>query len=273
VTGEVTDALEHYRFADAARTLYAFAWNDFCDYYVEIAKARFDKPDMRVTAQRVLAHALDQLLRLLHPTVPFLTEEVWNLLGQAAPQRGIESADDPSESVCIANWPQVDRARIDATIEEQFADFQAVLAAVREIRMGQNIPPREPIEFCVRCDQATADLITPMKPYFMQIAKATATGFGPDVATPERSAGKSLAGIDVLVDVSAFFDAGAETARLEKELSQLVGHGATIEKKLGNENFVSRAPAEVVQQQRDKLAEIQQQRSAVEAALAKLQSP
>ena len=284
VTREVNEALAGFRFADAARALYAFAWNDFCDYYVEITKARFANPATRLTAQRVLSHALDALVRLLHPFVPFLTEEIWQLLNAAAPLRELTlpgsgeltqcgSASRGCEapaSVCIARWPAVDAARINADIEEQFADFQQVLGAVREIRLGQNIPPREPVEFAVRCDAATAALLEPMRPYFQQMAKATLTTLGPAATAPERSASKSLTGIDVHVDVSAFFDPAAEIARLEKEHQQLAGHAKSLAAKLGNESFVSRAPAEVVQQQRDKLAEVEGQVAAITAALAKL---
>src|SRR5690606_37799345 len=97
-------------------------------------------------------------LRLLHPIVPFLTGEVWQLLNQVVPDRGLEAPGSRGSqvgaaavSVCIADWPVADASRIDATIETQFADFQAVLGAVRELRMGQNIAPREPVEFSVRC--------------------------------------------------------------------------------------------------------------------------
>jgi len=291
VTEQVTEALESYRFADAARSLYAFAWNDFCDYYVEMTKARFAVPEQRAVAQRVLAHVLDSLLRLLHPIVPFLTEEVWQLLGEVAPERGLDGAlgspsPSPSlrgrgmprisaaESVCIAEWPVADRSRIDATIEEQFTDFQAVLGAVRELRMAQNIPPREPVEFRVRCDEATAKLLEPMQPYFTQMAKATATAWGPNATPPDVAASSQITGargaIEVHLDVSRFIDVEAEKARLAKQLEQLRGHAASLEGKLANENFVSRAPAEVVQQQRDKLIEVRGQIESVQAALAKL---
>jgi valyl-tRNA synthetase len=173
--------------------------------------------------------------------------------------------------VCVAAWPTVDEARIDATIEEQFADFQAVLGAVREIRMAQNIPPRAPVEFRVRCSAATAKLLEPMRPYFAQIAEATCTALGPDAAPPERAVTKAASGeIDVHVDVSAFFDVGAEKTRLAKELAQLRGREESTAKKLANDNFVSRAPAEVVQQQRDALLDIRRQIESAAAALAKL---
>ena len=275
VTGQATEALDAYRFADAARLLYAFAWNDFCDYYVEMTKARFAVPEQRPVAQRVLAAVLDALLRLLHPIMPFLTEEVWQLLRKVAPNRGLApTAVGASESVCIAAWPVADAARIDASIEEQFADFQAVLGAVRELRMGQNIPPREPVDFCVRCDDATAKLLEPMQPYFLQMAKATATAWGPNATPPEVAASNQVSGtrgpIEIYVDVSRFIDVDAEKTRLAKQLEQLRGFVKSIEAKLGNEAFVGRAPAEVVQQQRDSLAEKQAQIASTEAALAKL---
>jgi valyl-tRNA synthetase len=275
VTREVTEALEAYRFADAARTLYAFAWNDFCDYYVEMTKARFAVPEQRPAAQRVLAHVLDSLLRLLHPMAPFLTEEVWQLLNEVAPDRALTlPARKSAESVCIAPWPVADAAAIDETIEAQFSDFQAVLGAVRELRMAQNVPPREAIQFSVRCDDATAKLLEPMQPYFTQMAKATSTAWGPQATAPEIAATSQVSGtggpIEVHVDVSPFIDVEAEKTRLAKELDQKRGFAKALEGKLGNENFVSRAPADVVQQQREKLAEARGQIASIEASIRKL---
>jgi valyl-tRNA synthetase len=275
VTREVTEALEAFKFADASRLLYAFAWNDFCDYYVEMTKARFGVPEQRTVAQRVLAYVLDQLLRLLHPIVPFLTEEVWQLLGRVAPVRSLTLPASPAEeSVCIAAWPVGDVSAVDTSIETQFADFQAVLGAVRELRMGQNIAPRAAVQFQVTCDEATAKLLEPMHPYFSQMSNATAMGWGPTVTAPEVAATKQISGssgpIAVHLDVSLFIDVEAEAARLTKELEQKRVFVKSLEAKLQNESFTSRAPAEVVQQQRDKLAETKAQIISMEAALAKL---
>ncbi len=279
VTNEVTKAIEAYQFADAARLLYAFAWNDFCDYYVEMTKARFGVPEQRGVAQRVLANVLDALLRLLHPMVPFLTEEVWQLLGQVAPDRGLTPAGSPekatpTESVCIADWPVADASRIDPTIETQFADFQAVLGAVRELRMGQNIGMRGDVRFCVRCDEVTANLLKPMRPYFTQMANATSTGWGPDITPPEIAVSKQVNAshgpVDVYLDVSLFIDVEAEKKRLAKQIEQWQGFVKSMEAKLSNESFVNRAPAEVVQQLRDKLAETKGLNESAQAALKKL---
>ncbi|HEY3393752.1 MAG TPA: class I tRNA ligase family protein, partial [Lacipirellulaceae bacterium] len=304
VTQQVTDALERYRYADAARTLYDFAWNEFCSFYLEMTKARFahvaeslrDSDDPRVgdtrlreaqVAQRVLAHGLDVLMRLLHPMMPFLTEEVWQLLGKVAPMRSLPAAVEPSpgpslkgrgseaaESICIAPWPIADAKHQDASIEQQFADFQAVLGAVREIRQTQNIQQREELTFSVRCDGATAGLLRPMQPYFTQMARATAIEVGPNSGAPQVAASRTLAGrhgpIEVHVDVSRFIDTKAERKRLEKERDNLLKQIGSIESKLANKNFVEKAPAEVVDQQRAKLDELRSQLASVEAALKKL---
>jgi valyl-tRNA synthetase len=144
------------------------------------------------------------------------------------------------------------------------------MGAVRNIRMEKNIPPKEPIQFSVRCDAETVKLLQPMEAYFLSMAGATATAWGPDVVPPEQVASKPLEGMEVHVDIRAFFDVTAEKARLEKELSEKTKFIASLEAKLGNANFVSRAPAEVVQQQRDKLAEVRGQLKVIEEALKKL---
>jgi valyl-tRNA synthetase len=270
VTQETTDALQSYRFAEAARTLYDFAWEDFCSFFVEMSKPRLADAVTRPAVQRVLAHALDTLMRLLHPMIPFLTEEVWQRLGEVAPRRGLAEPKGAAESVMIAPWPVADAARRNERIESQFAEFQAVLGAIREIRSRQNIPPREEIEFCVRCDEPTAALLTPMSPYFASMACARGKEWGPLVVPPELCASVTLSGKEIHVDVSRFMDFGAEISRLEKELDGLQKRLQSIDAKLGNENFVSRAPADVVEQQKQLRAEVLQSTESVKASLAAL---
>ncbi len=176
--------------------------------------------------------------------------------------------------MCIATWPTPDTARQDATIEAQFADFQAVLGAVREIRQRQNIPFTESLDFAVRSDAATAKRLEPMQPYFTQMAKATGTAWGPKATAPEVAASVTLSGqsgpLEVHVDVSRFIDVEAERKRLEKQRDELTKFIKSIDAKLSNAAFVDKAPADVVQQQRDKRAELAAQLESVGAALAKL---
>jgi valyl-tRNA synthetase len=272
VTQEVTEALENYHYADAARCLYDFAWDEFCSFYVEMLKNRFQDDGQRATAQRVLAHTLDVLLRLLHPMIPFITEEVWQLLGRAAPERGLPAPAAASRSVMIADWPVADVSHQDAVIETRFARFQAVLGALREIRSRQNIPPKSPLDFSVRCDEETCDLLQPMTGYFASMANATAVDWGQDVQPPPTHAAVSLPGIEVFVDLRNFIDVGAEIARNEKLREKLIGQIQGKQNKLANAGFVDRAPADVVQRERESLQQLEQQLATVEATLANLQA-
>jgi len=205
--------------------------------------------------------------------MPFLTEDVWQRLGDIAPRREIESngaAGPAAESIMVAPWPKSDLARRNEPIEEQFAEFQTVLGVVREVRSRQNIPPKVAIQFSVRCDESATARLRPMAPFFDSMARATATEWGPEVKPPDRCASATSPGMEVFVDVSDFFDSDAERARLEKERGQLAGRIKGIESKLANDQFVSRAPESVVKAERDRLAGLLEQQTAVEAALAKL---
>ncbi len=272
VTQQVTEALEGYRYADAARYLYDFAWDEFCSFYVEMLKSRFQDERQRPAAQRILAHTLDVLLRLLHPMIPFITEEVWQLLGRVAAERGLTEPTAASPSIMIADWPVADASQQDAEIEERFASFQAVLGALREIRSRQNIPPKTPVDFSVRCDLQTSQSLQPMAGYFASMANATAIAWGVDVQPPPTHAAISLPKAEVFVDLQNFIDVDAEIARNEKLLEKLAGQIQGKQTKLANANFVDRAPPDVVSRERESLQQLQQQLGAVETTLAKLQS-
>jgi valyl-tRNA synthetase len=270
VTQSVTESLENYRYADAAKTLYDFAWDEFCSFYLEIAKARLADEKSRTTGQRVLAHTLDVLLRLLHPMMPFLTEEIWGMLNRVAPNRGLDELVEPTKQIIIAPWPRADLAHQDKEIEARFATFQAALAALREIRNRQNINTRQAIEFSIKCSEDTAALLKPMAPYFQSMTNAAATALGERVTPPATHAKSVLPNMEIYVDLTDFIDEDAEIARQEQLEQKLQGIIKGKEAKLANESFVSRAPANVVQAERDSLAQLQQQLASVQAALQSL---
>lgn len=270
VTQEATDALKTYKYSEAARLLHEFAWDDFCSFYVEILKSRFRNEEQKPIAQRLLAHAMDQLLRLLHPIMPFVTEEIWGMLGQLAAERGLESPAAPSDQLIQADWPTADASKVCEPIESQFSTFQNVLAALREIRQSQNLSHKDKIEFCLRCNQETSELLEPMLSYFESMAGATSTGMSSEQEAPKTNATRSFGGIDVFVDLKDFIDEDAERARLEKEETRTIGLIAGKESKLGNANFTDRAPVEIVQRERDSLVELQKQLESLRKALADL---
>lgn len=270
VTEQVTAALDTYRYADAARAIYDFAWDEFCSFYVEMAKERLQSEADRTVAQRVLAHTLDNLLRLLHPIIPFITEEVWQLLNQAAPERGLTDPQPGSESIMLAAWPQADTNRKNADIEAQFAKFQAVLGAVREIRSRQNIAPKTAIRFVVRAAADSCDLLGRFSGYFQALANATLAAADPQAEAPATNAHVSLSEMEVYVDLEGLIDKSAEIERNEQQAKKLAGLIQGKKKKLSNANFVDRAPADVVQGERDSLARLQQQLEDVNKTLAAL---
>ncbi|MCC9654971.1 valine--tRNA ligase [Rhodopirellula halodulae] len=273
VTQTVGDAIEHYQFGEAARVLYDFAWDEFCSFYVEIAKPRLSDDSQRQIAQNVIAHGLDQLLRLLHPIMPFVTESVWGHLGSIAPKRGVPEPIEVGQFVMTSDYPVADETHHDSQIERQFSEFQQIVAAIRQIRASQNIAPKETLPVGIRCSESSQELLQPMTAYFEALTGAEIQSLGPETVAFETDAHIALAevDVDVHVDLEKFIDVEAELGRLEKLQKQLTGQIAGKQNKLSNESFVSRAPADIVQKERESLAALQTQLEAVAHDISKLQ--
>jgi valyl-tRNA synthetase len=270
VTAAVTADLDKYHYADAMRSLYEFAWDEFCSFYVEMVKSRLQDTTQRPTAQRVLTHVLDVLMRLLHPTMPFITEEIWQRLKDFAPERGLERPQPAASSVMTADWPSADTKRQDPTIEARFARFQEMLRGLRDLRAKQNITPKTAIRFSLKCDAETASLLKPMAPYFGSLAGAEAADWGPSVKPFETEAALTLPFGELHVDLEGLIDVAAEISRKEKERDNLAGVIKSKEGKLGNASFVERAPADVVAKERQALDDAKRQLTSVEQSLAAL---
>jgi valyl-tRNA synthetase len=272
VTQQVTEKLENYGFAEATRVLYDFAWDEFCSFYIEMTKSRMQDDSSRAVAQRVTAYTLDQLLRLLHPIIPFVTEEVWGLLSQIAPQRGLSELVEAAESIMVAPWPVADGTRIHVEIEQQFSQFQEVLRAVREIRSRQNIAPRDEIEFSIHCSDADEQLLRPLEGYFESMANACCVAWGASVEAPENNASVRVGEMEVFVDLKDFIDVDAEIERNTALEQKLLGQIQGRQKKLANEQFTARAPAEIVERERVGLAQLEEELAAVRKSLEGLQA-
>lgn len=271
VTKRVTESLDQYKFSDAARALYDFAWDEFCSFYVEISKSRLFDPERRGLVQNVLVSVLDSLLRLLHPITPFVTEEVWRRLADFAPVRGIKDPAQATESITIAPWPSVDESRIDPNIESQFAQFQEALRCVRDARARQNVPPRVEVNFAVKCSDEIATLLRPMAPYFKSMAGGVATEFGPSVSPPVLSSNAFAASMEIYVDVADLIDVDAEIQKKEKEIEKLDGFIKSKEAKLSG-SFAQKAPASVVEKERASLEDLKAQRTSNIRALENLRA-
>ncbi len=266
----VSEAIGGYHFSEAARLAYDFAWDEFCSYYVEMAKPRLQDPKLKAATQQVLAHTLDQLLRILQPMIPFITEAIWQQLARFGKVRTLCGTPEQQKWLMKASWPTANTDHQDTQIEQQFSRFVAVLGALREIRSRQNLAPKEEVTFTVACDDATKSLLEPMEPFFKALARANCLGLGSNFAIPDMPAQLVVDGMEVTLDLGKFIDVEAEIERNEKLEQSLTKQITGKQAKLTNESFVSRAPAEVVEKERESLVALQQQLESVTTALTKL---
>jgi valyl-tRNA synthetase len=169
-----------------------------------------------------------------------------------------------------APWPRLHAERLDPAIETQFELFHAALSAIREIRSRQNIAPRQPVSCCIACDPQSARLLEPLTGHFQSLAQARMVALGESVSPPRTNATLQRAQLQVYVDLEGLIDVEAEIVRLEKQQERLTASIAGKEKKLTNQNFVDRAPAEVVQREREGLQQLQEQLQTVVGSLAAL---
>ena len=271
VTEQVTDALEHFRYAEAARELYDFAWDEFCSFYLEMLKDRFNDSQQRPVAQRMLVTAFDQLLRLLHPMIPFLTEEIWRLFGELAPSRGFPRTQEAEPVLIAAAWPTVQAAWKNDQIERQFHWFQKALGAVREIRSSQNLAPKTEIQFQISTTPEIREAMEPLRSYFMSMAKAECVEIAEQIERPAMNAMATTDGMEIVVDLTGHIDVDAERARLDKEKIRTEKLIQGKRGKLANEKFVSGAPAEIVNREREALEKLEAQLETILKSLKALE--
>ena len=242
VSRNVTSYLEDFRYADATRELYEFAWHQFCSFYVEMLKDRFADKEKRPHAQRMLAYSLDCLLRLLHPVMPFITEEIWQNLARICPQRGWNEIETANRCLINAAWPKLNPTWQDDAIENQFALYQVALGDLREIRNSQNIGNKKKVKFSIKCTADIADLLRPLGVYFSRMANSELIELGPSAEAPETSATRTTADMEIYVDLDGLIDIGVEVKRLEKEKANLEKSISSKQRQLANEKFVAAKP-------------------------------
>jgi valyl-tRNA synthetase len=269
ITAAVTGQLEGYHFSEAARTIYDFTWSEFCDWYLEMSKGRLRDAAGRAAAQRVLVGVLDAILRLVHPIMPFVAESVWQALAEAAFERGLPAPEPAAESVVIAPWPSLPAAWQDPAMEQRIARMQDLVRAVREVRNRYQID-KAPLEVFVRCGRAVAEDFRTLAPFVALLANVSRLESGPDVQRPSQSATNVHPDFEAYVSLSGLIDRAKETQRLEKQRAEIQKRLQSARAKLENANFVKNAPPEVVQQQRDLVADLEAQLKAIEENLRDL---
>jgi valyl-tRNA synthetase len=271
VTRDATRAIDEYKFAEAARILYAFAWDEFCSAYLELCKPRLADPATRDRARAMLLLGLDTILRLLHPIMPFVTEEIWQHLRETAAGRRMPwDAGVSPRSIMVAAWPKPPAAWIDPRTEAQFGSFLALVAAIREIRARQNVPPRTRVKVAIKAARDQADLLLPLHGALESMAVVELTAVGPDAAGAPAAASAPAGGCEVFVDLAGLIDVEAEIGKLVKENEKTEGFIRAKQAKLADEKFAARAPEAVVAKERAQLAELEERLAKGRATLAEL---
>ncbi len=254
----VDDFLGRYRFNDAALCIYDFIWHDYCDWYLELIKPRLYRsetdPSAREEAQKIAAFVLDKSMRLLHPFMPFITEEIWQRLIKAV-QIG-DTGNGDKKSVMISLWPVVDPGMIDPTAERDMEILQGVIGAVRNIRSEMGIPPDKKIRVFLKPSKENfLDIIGENIPYIVDMTRAEEVSARLNLERPRTSTAAVVRNVEIFVPLEGIIDLEAEKAKLTKEIERLSGQIAATDAKLRNESFLRRAPAEVVDRERSKREE------------------
>ncbi len=251
----VESAINAYHFADYAQAMYQFFWTDLCDWYLEIAKGRIKAGDAVV--QSVLLHCIRTSLKLLHPVMPFITEEIWSKLPGS------------DELLVVSAWPKSDASSHDAQAEAQIAAVQAVTRAIRDVRNQYAIPPGKTLEVTIKPGGAALQsIIAASRAIIEPLANATLVAVDSAAAKPANAATAVLPEAEVYV--AGVIDKEAEAKKLTKRREELQKFIAGNSAKLANEGFTAKAPAKVVQGLRDQLAAQQMELAAVEKNLAEL---
>jgi len=260
-TAAVTNNLEKYELGEAARNLYDFIWDEFCDWYIELAKARLynGSAEEKHTAQTILASVLSQALQLLHPVMPFITEELWQFL----PHQG--------ETIMLSKYPLAEKM---ASYEKEAQEMQLlmdIIKAVRNIRGEMNVPPGKKADILLYADDDAAKIIAQGEGYILSLAQAlTVTVHQKGGAAPAQAVAAHVRGVDIFVPLADLIDLDKEIARLEKEVGNMDNELKRLAGKLSNPGFLAKAPADVVAKEEAKAVEYQEKKDALLARIAML---
>jgi valyl-tRNA synthetase len=258
---DVTRLMDSYEFGETGRLLYNFIWDDLCDWYIEFSKLRLYGTDAlaKKQAQSVLAYVLDQTQRLIHPFMPFISEEIW----QHLPHSG--------ETITLAAWPQYEARWEAPEAVREMELLMDIIRSVRNIRAEVNVPMSKKIELQIK--PASEDILHILRrneEYVERFCNTSLLTIDPGLTAPDKAMTGIVTGAELYLPLAGLIDIGQEVARLEKELSTLNGEVERIEKKLANEGFIAKAPAKVVEEEKAKLADYADRRDKVIARLAEL---
>ena len=259
VSKDVNEALETFRFHEAANNIYDFFWGDFCDWYLELIKPRLAGENAQVACANLVV-LFEAALRLLHPVMPFITEEVWQAMYDGKP---------PLKSIALAEYPSANEKQIDLKAETEMAIMQDLIVSVRNLRAELKVEPKQKIAVEVYADEEIRNLIEENRGSIERLASVETLTFAPGPLA-KLPASRSTARFDVHVIYEQKIDVATECERLKKEFEKNEKEMNGARQQLGNESFVAKAPPEVVEGRRKRLAELEVLQEKVKNKLVEL---
>jgi len=220
------------------------------------------------SVQIVLVHVLDAILKLVHPVMPFVSESLWQALNEVAPQRNGSS----TPSVALASWPEFPESWQDSAMETRIARMQELVRIVRDVRNRYSVDGKTPLDVLVKCSTNVAADFEALKTFIVLLGGVGKLECGPSVSKPKQAASQVTAEFEVHVSLVGLIDPAAEIKRLEKQLADKVKQLETTKKKLGNADFLAKAPPEVVASQQELIAELEKQIASIQETIRDLRS-
>ncbi len=261
--GEVRQALDDYRFNEVAGAIYQFTWHEFCDWYLELSKISLDSKEVaeQERTRAVLAMVLDAIMRLLHPVMPFISEEIWHALHEGRER----------DSIMMQPFPQVDPTLIDEEAEQRMSLVMDVIRSVRNIRSEMNLPPSQELTAIIipKIDTVETQLRA-HEGFVRRLARVGELRYQIDGERPRGAALAVVEGAEVHVPLAGLVNLQEESKRLEKEIGKVVNEMTGVQRKLGDAKFIERAPEEVVEKERDRAAQLAEKRQSLERSLERL---
>lgn len=249
---EYETALSNFKINDASKIIYNFIWSDFCDWYIEFVKTRIQLTENDNTKSAILSRAIfvyEEILKLLHPIMPFITEEIW----QAISELKGEVANNEIRSIMNARFPEAEERWVDRDSEEKVELLQELISSIRNIRGEMNVPPSRACDIYIKSKSPYfEDIINSNKEYIKKLSRVENVFIGENITRPQNSSVSVVKGNEIYIPLEGLIDIEVEKERLKKEIERIERLLEGISKKLANQNFIQRAPEEVIQKEKEK---------------------
>ena len=267
---EINNCIAEYRIGETAHILYDFFWNSYCDWYVEIAKIQLQDAELKANTQRVLRYVLDMSLRMLHPIMPHITESVWQLI-----PHGLSEYDDGvlSKAIIVAKFPVYDEKLAFSKEAEEMELVFETIKSLRNVRQSFNISPSLKVDIEIRADKKEKAVFEAIESYIRRLAKVENISYADvNAPIPQKTATAVVSASKIVLNLENLIDFNEEIKRQQKKLDKLTGEKKSLQGRIDNPKFVANAPKELIEQTKERIAEISVQENAINDLIGSLKA-